>query len=449
MILTDFDRRQLTRKIFIVVLIGTLLFNLAVPKPANAFFQFVIGGLAVGEAAFYTAAILAGGYSLYEAYDSFKNESITSKLFKNVVGNQWANLSQSAKEGWATLEEGTRKGVASLILTTEQWRQAVTAGLTSFTVDRAFLFPFPLPGDRINPNGAASYTVSHDYFVSFAVLEFQMNKSHFALMPWMIMHPSHIEYRWALEMPNGEYMFGYNPPADATTFTAPKLSVSGGVDTTNLQILWYSRNPPSIAGLSYQVPGEWGPKVNQVLDSLPVMEGLLKSVYGGTAVSMPQTSYPTIPSTKDITKPVAIPVPVGALTVPGTLTLNPADVTTAIGTMTGAITAPINPTAPDWSATPSGKLNFEPLKMVGNTFTKKFPFSIPWDIMGQFAIFDVAPQTPIIKVDKQIPVFGSNMDMKFNIDFSLFNSIMPIARWFLIILFDLGMIINLRRFMPE
>lgn len=97
----------------------------------------------------------------------------------------------------------------------------------------------------------------------------------------------------------------------------------------------------------------------------------------------------------------------------------------------------------------SDKINWEPLKLLPDTFTKKFPFSIPWDIARQLSVFDVSPQAPVLHVNKVIPVFGSTVNLKFDIDFSMFDTVAVIVRWFLIIAFDLGVILSIRKFMPE
>lgn len=154
------------------------------------------------------------------------------------------------------------------------------------------------------------------------------------------------------------------------------------------------------------------------------------------ALPIPTIRERTDPITGDITKDLVVPVD-GILT----------NVRTGEQIGTGETDIPGNPPL-DWDQTPSDKINFEPLRL-GPVFTRKFPFSIPWDIGRQFAILDVTPKTPVIKIDKSIPVFSTTMNMKFTIDFTMFDSIVVIVRWFLILAFDIGMIMSLRRFMPE
>lgn len=103
----------------------------------------------------------------------------------------------------------------------------------------------------------------------------------------------------------------------------------------------------------------------------------------------------------------------------------------------------------DWNSTPSDSLNFGPLKIAGYLFTTKFPFSIPWDIQRQLTVFDVDPKPAILRVDKTIPLFNTTMRMKFDIDFTIMEPVAVGVRWFMIIAFDLGMILAIRKFMPE
>lgn len=100
---------------------------------------------------------------------------------------------------------------------------------------------------------------------------------------------------------------------------------------------------------------------------------------------------------------------------------------------------------------PSGSINWGPLKAVGSLFTTKFPFSIPWDIARQLSIFNVKPQTPVFDVDiaKFFDYGGTKFGMKFHVDLSAFDTIAVIARWASTIVFDIGLILSIRKFMPE
>ncbi|MFD3274583.1 hypothetical protein ACE3MS_31305 [Paenibacillus dendritiformis] len=99
----------------------------------------------------------------------------------------------------------------------------------------------------------------------------------------------------------------------------------------------------------------------------------------------------------------------------------------------------------------SERINWEPLKLAGSVFTNKFPFSIPWDIKRQLDVFNVAPQAPVFSIDKPdfLKIAGHTYPLKMKIDLSSFDVVAAITRWFLIIAFDLGVILSMRRFMPE
>ncbi|WNC17864.1 hypothetical protein [Brevibacillus brevis] len=134
---------------------------------------------------------------------------------------------------------------------------------------------------------------------------------------------------------------------------------------------------------------------------------------------------------------VVVSVPTGDIVVSKPDVLNPPTTTTPDDAWT-------NPQVPS-----QVNINWRPLVMVGEELTTKFPFSIPWDVKRQLSVFNVAPQSPVLKVDKSVPVFGSSVKFKFDIDFSLFDPLAFVARWFLTIAFDIGLILALRRFLPE
>lgn len=167
-----------------------------------------------------------------------------------------------------------------------------------------------------------------------------------------------------------------------------------------------------------------------------------------TAVQNPDTGAWTLPDGStvaegDLTFDYPIPkVTDGVLTIP----IGGVQVDAKTGEKVGDIAG--NPPL-DWGDTPSDTLNFGPLRLAGNLFTTKFPFSIPWDIQRQFSVFNVEPKPAILKVDKTIPIFNTTMKLKFDIDFTIMEPAAVVVRWFAIIAFDLGMILSIRKFMPE
>jgi len=185
-------------------------------------------------------------------------------------------------------------------------------------------------------------------------------------------------------------------------------------------------------------------------------------VYPKDATGLPNTNVPDVvahPSNgtyvqketgkvyypKDVTINVPLPVPVtksGVTTV--VIPANPAvPVDRSITN-----TKPIDPTVPTNPSTPS-KIKWNKLAMAGEIFTTKFPFSIPWDIAKQLSVFDVAPKPPIIPVNLNVPLFNNRMNMNFVIDMTILDGVAVVARWFMVIAFDVGIIMSMRRLMPE
>lgn len=100
---------------------------------------------------------------------------------------------------------------------------------------------------------------------------------------------------------------------------------------------------------------------------------------------------------------------------------------------------------------PTRKLDFTPLLMTGDLFTRKFPFSIPWDLKNQFSVFNVTNETPVFTIDKENFIVIGNKNIPFKMDISLetFDSIATATRWFFLIAFDVAIILLMRRLMPE
>lgn len=73
---------------------------------------------------------------------------------------------------------------------------------------------------------------------------------------------------------------------------------------------------------------------------------------------------------------------------------------------------------------------------VGELLTKKFPFSIPWDIQLIINSLASAPATPIFEIPLVIPSWG--IDTTFVIDLSDFQLLSDVAKWFFDILYILA-----------
>jgi hypothetical protein len=182
--------------------------------------------------------------------------------------------------------------------------------------------------------------------------------------------------------------------------------------------------------------------------------------------------------TKTVTKPVSVP-----LTPDGTLLKNPdgtvhtGDVTWTfpvpqVGTVAGAptMTVPITgvgvveldtglavPTSPPVDPPPNtsepGRIDWSKLKMTAGTLTTVFPFSIPWDVGKLFSVLNVPPKTPVFNIDTgtTIKLGGKNIPVNFDFDinFSFLDSIAAIVRWGFILIFDISIIMALRRLTPD
>ena len=77
------------------------------------------------------------------------------------------------------------------------------------------------------------------------------------------------------------------------------------------------------------------------------------------------------------------------------------------------------------------------LSEVAETFTKKFPFSIPWDILFLIEFLADTPAVPVFELPLKFDSFGINEIIK--IDFSRFEIISKISRLLLTMLFTLGL----------
>lgn len=438
-----FVDRNLYKRLLIIGLVLIITFNSFFVPKADSFFQFVIGGVAVGEALFYTAATLAAGYGLYEAYNSFTTESISSKFFKQAIGKTWSNMSSTAKAGWASLEEGARGAAATVTLGAEQWSQAFVAGLMAFSTSRTIVPAIPLPGDLMNPGEVKYFTVTNDFHTSYGILDMSMNGVQFSLMPYVIQKPSFIKYQWYSLQNDGTWMTN-NVPSAASAFAAPymQITVTGNHD---FQPYFKSFDPLRISGLSYGAPS-WDDLLIKLFDGLPLIHSYLLSVYGGLAVSVPATwpGVPAIPGTKDVTKPVPIPIPTGALTVPGSLTLNPADVTTSIKTMTGDMAIPdtgIIDTIKDFFDL-TKPIDWSPIRSVPQVATKAFPFSLPWDVGRAIDVLTVTGKRP----EFEVTVMVNGQAVKREVPFGDFmDPFVPYIRSGIVFLFTFGLIFATRK----
>ena len=234
-----------------------------------------------------------------------------------------------------------------------------------------------------------------------------------------------------------------NKIADVATFTAFLTYI--GVDYRVVKVATVAANPTTLTD-------NWNGALNGINEvNLPLDEWLSQAT--------DKTGNPIVvnPTTGTATYPDGTTVAPGDITIP--TTLPPVDVPDGTTVSNPAIPIdtvfPETPTIPDppVDETPSDKLDLSKLKVALGTLTTVFPFSIPWDVGRMFSILDVEPKTPVFKIDvnKTISIAGTSFPIKykFDVDFSIFDPIAAIARWGLLFVFDIAIILALRRLTPD
>lgn len=125
-------------------------------------------------------------------------------------------------------------------------------------------------------------------------------------------------------------------------------------------------------------------------------------------------------------------------------TLNPTDVIGKTYVDTGTLAdvkaeptdVPVeNATPTDWSVPDTAQLNFAPLQI---PFADKFPFCIPFDLINSFKSFASERQTPKFEVNFPNTKFVGGGS--FTLDFTQFDKIATILRYFILIIFIVNLI---------
>lgn len=124
-------------------------------------------------------------------------------------------------------------------------------------------------------------------------------------------------------------------------------------------------------------------------------------------------------------------------------------ITTGDGVGEGEIPNPNSP--PIDLSRPKRALDLMPLIMTSESFKSKFPFSIPWDLQKQFSIFNVTAETPIFEHNDEnfINIGDKSIPFRFSLSLEKFEVLAASSRWFLLIAFDVSIILLMRRLMPE
>ncbi|MGE5629199.1 MAG: hypothetical protein ACM3X7_14020 [Solirubrobacterales bacterium] len=90
-------------------------------------------------------------------------------------------------------------------------------------------------------------------------------------------------------------------------------------------------------------------------------------------------------------------------------------------------------------------LDFTPMIAVGSVITTKFPFSIPFDLVNSFSAFNVAAVAPKWTIEFPSNYFIGGGTVV--VDFAQFETWAVIIRWFILIIFGVGLIMATRRLM--
>lgn len=130
-------------------------------------------------------------------------------------------------------------------------------------------------------------------------------------------------------------------------------------------------------------------------------------------------------------------------------TLTWADVIAKLGdiAITGPIAGTIAGAAAGSLAVPDTALDFDPLKIAGETFSKKFPFCLPFDLYRAFKQFDydAVGQAPVYKIPLNFgDTFGTHYIV---IDMAKWTPVANIVKWSVYISFMVSLIIVTKKVM--
>lgn len=130
-------------------------------------------------------------------------------------------------------------------------------------------------------------------------------------------------------------------------------------------------------------------------------------------------------------------------------TLTWADVIAKLGdiAITGPIAGTIAGAAVGSLAVPDTALDFDPLKIAGETFSKKFPFCLPFDLYRAFKQFDydAVGQAPVYKIPLNFgDTFGTHYIV---IDMAKWTPVANIVKWSVYISFMVSLIIVTKKVM--
>jgi len=88
-------------------------------------------------------------------------------------------------------------------------------------------------------------------------------------------------------------------------------------------------------------------------------------------------------------------------------------------------------------------VNLEPLRVTGDIFTTRFPFSLPWDLMRSFQLFNDNTFNPVLNIN--IPKGPILPNLNFNLDLSVWSDIVGYIKALELLIFDITLVLMTRK----
>lgn len=405
-----------------------------------------------GQAGLISATVGAG------IYVGSNTEGITEGIadFGSNINTFWDSLSQSTKDKFIALEEQMMIATGDTEFTLDA---DVLAAINAFMA-KSVIFDYAnvtpvIPVSYITSGPISGSIHSAQHVDAYKVATGVWAGNEYAFIPIHVEYEgiffSKVMYTWAKKLQNGTYealnevtvspiqLGGFT--IDATS-SLPYLRVYylDPLFGNPLQIWARVPTPISAGELDFHVKATITQAIATYMQYANVLsQGALAPAGWADALPAPQTG--------ELTEGKKIAIPQGLVTVGQAANTTELTITAAdaqvIADSIGAVSQPgtYDP--------PAGSIDWTPLLTLGNLFTTKFPFSIPWDVKRQLDVFNVQPQAPFFNINTGFSVGGVFQPIKFTIDLSSFDMVATFIRWIMTIAFDLAIILSIRRLMPE
>lgn len=438
---------------------------------AYSAFPYVMGGLAVAGASYFT-------------YKVFSSDRV-----KQTINTWYGGLSSSAKGAFDALVSEAESTGASVVNWTRDKIDSINFSslLNFFKSDaNSFVGTSDLSSMRFSDvsiysffssqvPGGSNYLDALTYIPNFSYKTISYSNTY----AYVIFHDDLFK---ALSSTSYSYYKNGFSHMLSTTDGFDHVVVKLGLTSSNYKnstAFYYSATPDRISTVNIKDGVYCINSINDVLDisndsvlgvSFPGSE-LIDS--GMTDIDVPDVDTPiSVPLNPGYFGDVDIPIPLvpqhgydvlnpdGSISIPGavandipftdTIPLNPAD--TDNPDIPGNPDIPANPDIPvippfDIPDIGTGEgavsLDFSPLLTAAETLTNKFPFSIPWDLKRSFESIVVPAKAPkwTINFTKNFFVGGTTVD----IDFAIFEKWAVIIRWGILIAFNFALILASRK----